>query len=150
MFYKIIKRGREIINKVIRLQKVTMVGKEVKMGVRKMGARKREVKRRVLKKAIKVKRGNSRVKSKQKMVEFELVAPTANKVILTGDFNSWSIEGIEMKKNSKGTWKTKVSLGPGRYEYKFIVDGEWWNDPANSNMVPNIYGGVNSVKEVGV
>ncbi|MCM8775212.1 MAG: glycogen-binding domain-containing protein [Candidatus Omnitrophica bacterium] len=79
---------------------------------------------------------------------FQLMAPEATKVTLTGDFAKWDASGIPMKKSKTGLWKAEVALKPGRYEYKFVVDGQWWNDPANSKMVRNAHGTYNSVIEV--
>ncbi|MDD5773762.1 MAG: helix-turn-helix domain-containing protein [bacterium] len=79
---------------------------------------------------------------------FELDAPYANEVLLVGDFNSWNAGGILLKKNEKGLWKIELALNPGKYEYKFIVDGKWQNDPANTDTAVNSYGTTNSVKEI--
>jgi hypothetical protein len=40
-----------------------------------------------------------------------------------------------------------VELDPGRYEYKFVVDGGaiWLDDKGNPEGVPDPYGGRNSV-----
>ena len=84
----------------------------------------------------------------QKTVSFELIAPQANRVVLTGNFNSWNPDAITMKKDKKGNWKTGLNLKPGRYEYKFIVDGQWWDDPANPDRATNEHGSANSVKEI--
>lgn len=80
--------------------------------------------------------------------KFELNAPYANEVFLIGDFNSWKAEGLPLKKNKKGMWNLELELMPGKYEYKFIVDGKWQNDPVNNNTVLNSYGTFNSVKEI--
>jgi cytoskeletal protein CcmA (bactofilin family) len=69
-----------------------------------------------------------------------LYAPDADDVRLTGDFMDWDPEGIEMKEED-GTWKTQISLGPGSYMYKFIVDGEWMADPETPEKVPDGMGG---------
>ena len=88
-------------------------------------------------------------KSKQKKkVAFELMAPEAQKVLLTGDFNSWDDNGIVMKRNKNGVWKTGVELNSGVYEYKFIVDNQWWTDPKNDMKVNNLFGDLNSVMKV--
>ncbi|MCK5493765.1 MAG: helix-turn-helix domain-containing protein [Candidatus Omnitrophica bacterium] len=79
---------------------------------------------------------------------FELLAPDAKKVALTGDFNSWDDNGIVMKRNKSGLWKTNVELNSGVYEYKFIVDNQWWTDPKNDMKVNNPCGDLNSVVEV--
>jgi 1,4-alpha-glucan branching enzyme len=79
---------------------------------------------------------------------FELMAPNAKEVVVTGDFTSWSATGIAMKKGGNGLWKTTVNLKPGKYEYKFVVDGQWWNDPNNATTVGNSFGSLNSLKVV--
>lgn len=87
-------------------------------------------------------------KDKTKKVEFELLAPDAQKVYLAGDFNNWDSSANLMKRDKKGTWKTSVSLMPGRYEYRFLVDGNWENDPACCDCVPNEFGTQNCVRIV--
>ena len=52
-----------------------------------------------------------------------------------------------MKKNAKG-WKTVKYLDPGIYEYRFIVDGVWADDPACKSRRSNQYGSENCVLEV--
>lgn len=83
--------------------------------------------------------------AKTKTVELKLYAPEANRVNLAGDFNRWDADSILAKKDSKGTWKTKLNLQPGRYEYKFVVDGSWRNDPTCNGCVPNSFGTSNCV-----
>jgi hypothetical protein len=38
-----------------------------------------------------------------------------------------------------------VPLSPGRYEYRFVVNGEWVDDPKAKASVPNPHGGRNAV-----
>ena len=87
-------------------------------------------------------------KSKTKKVPFEFIAQDARKVYLAGDFNSWDTNKTSMKKDKKGIWKATVSLKPGRYEYRFLVDGNWENDPSCAGCVPNEFGSQNCVKIV--
>ncbi len=56
----------------------------------------------------------------------------ANHVVLTGSFNGWNTGELIMDKTKDG-WQKYYVLGPGNYEYKFIVDGKWMTDPANPN-----------------
>ncbi len=95
---------------------------------------------------------NNTVKKKKtednKQVEFKISAPQAEKVLLTGEFNGWDHSSYLLKKYKGGTWKTNLRLKPGRYEYKFIVDGEWWDDPQCNIYVPNPFGTKNSVVEI--
>lgn len=87
-------------------------------------------------------------KSVEKKVRFEFPAPDAHEVCLAGDFNHWNVLANPMKKDRKGIWKTAVPLAPGRYEYRFVVDGHWENDPACSSCIPNDFGGTNCVSTV--
>jgi len=84
-------------------------------------------------------------KKTTRKVNFTIVAPEAQNVFLVGDFNSWDTSSRPLKKASKGTWKTSIKLMPGRYEYRFLVDGEWQNDPNCTNFIPNPYGCENCV-----
>jgi 1,4-alpha-glucan branching enzyme len=81
-------------------------------------------------------------------VPFEFLAPEAQKVYLAGDFNNWDASSNPMKKYRKGIWKTALSLPPGRYEYRFLVDGNWENDPSCCDCVPNEFGSQNCVRIV--
>jgi hypothetical protein len=63
-------------------------------------------------------------------VRFVLVAPGAAHVSVVGDFNQWNATAMPLKKLSDGTWIADVPLGPGRYAYAFVVDGEIQVDPA--------------------
>jgi 1,4-alpha-glucan branching enzyme len=79
---------------------------------------------------------------------FTIKAPAALRVLLAGDFTLWQANAIPMKKGADGLWHTEVELAPGTYHYRFIVDGEWQNDPECTLHVPNVYGTTNSVREV--
>lgn len=68
----------------------------------------------------------------------------AQKVIVTGSFNGWQTESYRMNKTLDG-WEFPVYLKPGKYTYKFIVDGTWLLDPANELWEPNAEGTGNSV-----
>jgi hypothetical protein len=81
-------------------------------------------------------------------VNFDLLQRGAKQVALCGDFNGWSPTATPMKRHNDDRWETTVALAPGRYQYKFIVDGEWIADPAAQKNVPNEHGSLNSVVEV--
>lgn len=83
-----------------------------------------------------------------KKVSFEYPAPDAHQVYLSGEFNDWDGLANPMKKDKKGIWKTTVSLAPGRYQYRFLIDGRWENDPACSDFVSNDFGTTNCVRIV--
>lgn len=87
-------------------------------------------------------------KAGAKKVAFKLIAPYATSVSVAGDFNDWDANANPMKKDWKDDWKTTLNLKPGRYEYKFYVDGTWQNDPSCNACVPNQFGSTNCVIEV--
>lgn len=80
-------------------------------------------------------------------IEFKIHYPKAKRVSVAGTFNNWDTNKLLAKKDLKGNWAVKVDLKPGRYEYKFFIDGSWINDP-NSNAVYNPFGTQNSVVEI--
>jgi len=81
---------------------------------------------------------------KQK-VTFSFKAPQAQTVLLAGDFTGWQQAPVAMKKDKAGVWKKTMSLPPGRYEYRLLVDGEWRDDPQCPSRQPNQFGGENCV-----
>jgi len=82
--------------------------------------------------------------AKQK-VTFSFVAPAAESAVLAGDFTGWQEAPLSMKKDKTGVWKKIVSLPPGRYEYRLLVDGQWRDDPQCPHRQPNQFGGENCV-----
>jgi hypothetical protein len=63
-----------------------------------------------------------------------------------------SINGIRLhtplQQDTKGTWKISLDLKPGKYEYRFLLDGEWQNDPNCDCFVENPFGTSNCLKIV--
>ena len=62
-----------------------------------------------------------------------------------GDFNNWDPKVHPMKRDDKGMWNKTVMIPPGQYEYKFLTDGKWIEDPHNDQNSPNCFGTYNSV-----
>jgi len=81
-------------------------------------------------------------------VVFVLNALQANSVRLAGDFNGWNPDRAPMMHLRDGIYHLKLPLGPGRYRYRYVVDGRWITDPANLAVETNPYGDLNSVIEV--
>ncbi|MCU0641558.1 MAG: isoamylase early set domain-containing protein [Candidatus Margulisbacteria bacterium] len=87
--------------------------------------------------------------ARKKKVAFKFTAPTAaQEVKLAGNFTGWEQGAIVMKHARSGEWKADVSLEPGEYQYKFIADGSWLNDPAAEQQIGNDQGTTNSVRFV--
>jgi 1,4-alpha-glucan branching enzyme len=81
-------------------------------------------------------------------VVFELEAEGANDVTVAGTFNDWDANAVRLTKGEDGVFRATVEIEPGTYEYKFVVDGTWVEDPANPDTVDDGYGGVNSILTV--
>jgi hypothetical protein len=82
-------------------------------------------------------------------VMFSFHAPDAQAVFLAGDFNNWNAQDLAMTRQDSGDWTISVSLDPGTYEYKFIADGNWLEDPDNPDKKSDPFGGSNSVVTIG-
>ncbi|MFA6318153.1 MAG: glycogen-binding domain-containing protein [Elusimicrobiota bacterium] len=67
-------------------------------------------------------------------VEFALAAPKAKEVKLVGDFTQWERAAVLMHQRPGGRWETLIPLPPGRYHYRFIVDGKPTLDPKNPDI----------------
>ncbi|MHC1768025.1 MAG: glycogen-binding domain-containing protein [Verrucomicrobiia bacterium] len=78
-------------------------------------------------------------------VTFRLVDLGAKRVAVCGTFNGWMPDSKPLELSSAGHWETTLSLAPGRYEYKFMVDGQWIPDPHAGENTWNEFGTLNSV-----
>jgi len=80
--------------------------------------------------------------------EFRMEAPEAKAVQLAGDFTEWEKSPLDLVQSYDGTWFTIVPLLPGTYSYRFIVDGQWLDDPHSTHHVPNPFGSEDAVMSV--
>jgi len=85
-------------------------------------------------------------RAKQHQIAVE--APAARAVAVTGSFCEWHPEGHPLQHNGHGLWQAALALPPGRYEYRLIIDGEWQDDPACGERVPNPFGTDNCVFKI--
>lgn len=89
----------------------------------------------------------------------------ANSVTLVGDFNSWNdgahrlerspggletvwVDGAKREVQVEAGWEINTQFNPGRYLYKYVIDGNWQPDPTHQNREADGYGGLNSVIEI--
>jgi 1,4-alpha-glucan branching enzyme len=79
---------------------------------------------------------------------FSFTAPAATSVQLVGDFTHWQQEPINLRKGADGIWRATVELPPGAHQYRFLVDGQWHDDPGCALHVANPYGSQDAVREV--
>ncbi len=79
-------------------------------------------------------------------IDFTVSAPNAREIYLVGDFNHWKInEESRLARLEDGKWVKKMGLEPGRYRYKFVVDGEWTIDNHNTDREQNAFGTFDSI-----
>lgn len=98
---------------------------------------------------MKIKSDNSPSKRKgTTTVLLEYYDANARCVCIAGTFNDWNPEATVMLSSVSGQWTKEFSLPPGLYEYQYVVDGKWINDPQAVKSTPNPFGGRNSVLEV--
>jgi len=75
--------------------------------------------------------------------------PGAQDVRIAGDFNGWvpdkDVRSLVQAEGPERIWTKILSLPPGTYHYRYVVDGEWREDPENARAVPGPVGGRNSV-----
>lgn len=87
--------------------------------------------------------------TKKQMQTFRISAPTALSVQLVGDFTGWRQAPLALSKGADGVWGIRVGLSPGVHRYRFLVDGEWRDDPECTVRVTNPYGTEDAVRQVG-
>ena len=83
---------------------------------------------------------------------FSCDSDTAQVMFLAGSFNDWNQEATPMAREGSRHWAVTLQLPPGRYEYKFVVDGEWYCEPGcavtesqHAHCVMNEFGTMNLV-----
>ena len=94
--------------------------------------------------------GTARLQSspEQNLRVFRFTAPKARSVKLAADFTNWEKLPLKLHRDKDGVWEVKVPLSPGRYGYRFLVDGQWQDDPQCTRSEPNPFGSTNAIAEV--
>ena len=82
------------------------------------------------------------------LIRLVVMQPGARTVQVAGDFNAWNPARTPLEQVSSGAWTVTIPLKPGRYEYMFIVDGEWIADPFAAEQNDDGFGSRNAVLEV--
>ena len=96
----------------------------------------------------KIKNTPPKPSSPNRVCRFEFHYDGPGKVCIAGSFNDWQPAVTPMVALADGRWVKEISLPPGRYEYRFVVNGEWVNDPNAKESAPNPHGGMNAVLTV--
>lgn len=86
---------------------------------------------------------------KKERIMFKFHAPEAKSVHIAGSFNDWNMRSDPLSQSKKGrasgTWRGVFYLEPGVYEYRFIIDGIWHDDPDAIELWTNELGSFNCV-----
>lgn len=88
-------------------------------------------------------------RSLKRSVTFEYFDPSATTVTVAGTFNQWNPEACPLKPDTGGLWKVTLRLESGIYQYKFVINGQRWEeDPLNLDRIANEHGTFNSVRTI--
>ena len=72
-----------------------------------------------------------------KPIPFVYLAPEAEEIFITGDFNDWDLASHPMKRMPDGAWRVEVPLSHGHHHYLFVVDGKRTLDPRAQGVARN-------------
>ncbi len=77
---------------------------------------------------------NPQIDYEKKRMTFTIYAPNAKKSLsLSGSFCNWKIDTMPMRPAKNGYWYIHMPiLKPGEYEYKFIMDGTFWQEDVDN------------------
>jgi hypothetical protein len=84
----------------------------------------------------------------EQKITLKYFSTDARQVLVAGNFNGWRPEATPLQKTGSGEWLVGLSLRTGEYEYRFVVDGQWCEDPEAAKRGVNPYGGFNSILNV--
>jgi len=84
-------------------------------------------------------------KPAKKKATFKLRAPDAVQVFVAGCFNEWNPMASPLTRGGDGSWTCTLMLEEGEHEYRFVVDGEWCDDPLAEMRRPNDMGCENCI-----
>lgn len=83
-------------------------------------------------------------------VTFSVEAKDASTAAVVGDFNDWKVEEGSLSKLKNGTFKATFEVDKdASYEFKYLVDGQYLNEPESDSFKWNDFAGCeNGVLEV--
>ncbi|MBS1723142.1 MAG: DUF3459 domain-containing protein [Armatimonadetes bacterium] len=66
-------------------------------------------------------------------------------VHVAGTFNNWDKGALAMRELAANTWTASLDLRPGKYQYKFVIDGDTWVTDPSAKTIDDGNGNTNSV-----
>ncbi len=94
----------------------------------------------------------TRPSTTRRRVQFVIVAPTAKKVAVVGDFNGWdpTHKDYRAQHQGGGVWSVTAPVPVGHHRYAFLIDDSlWMADPTAPRASDDDYGVPNSTIVVG-
>ena len=79
--------------------------------------------------------------------EFRFFRPYAERVFLSGDFNGWRSDQLDMFRQDDGYWVLRLPLPAGDYRFRYVADGQWYTDFSAFGVEPSRFG-LNSIVHV--
>lgn len=77
-------------------------------------------------------------------VELFIHAPQAQSVSVAGNFDPWWQKRHPLIRDAEGYWQMNLDLPPGRYEFQFLVDGQWRHNP-DFKQIDDGLGSINNI-----
>ena len=84
-------------------------------------------------------------------VVFNFKPERKGNIYLPANFNDWNPANdkyVLKDDDGDGMWSITVKLGPGSYQYKFVIEGQWIKDPHSPSDAPDGFGGRNGKFDV--
>jgi len=81
-------------------------------------------------------------------ITLTIKAPQAKEVYIAGEFNNWKLDDHSRMERNNDCWTKQLSLDKGKYRYRFVIDGNWSEDPVNPLKQLNPYGAMDSLIEI--
>lgn len=90
------------------------------------------------------------INSSKRTIEFFVHNDCASHVSLSGSFNNWAKDVLQLQPEKDGLWKIEIPMLPkGKYSYKFFVDDKMWmEDIDNPYREPDGLTGFNSILNI--
>jgi 1,4-alpha-glucan branching enzyme len=126
-------------------EKVTKASVPAKKGKAKAAEAKGSPAPREPRTAAKAKASRAPSRADKKAPSFTVYEPQATEVFVAGCFNDWNPRATPLERGEAGTWFCTIELEAGQHEYRFVVDGEWRDDPLNVVRCSNEFGTENCV-----
>lgn len=84
-------------------------------------------------------------------VEFSVPSKNYKDVVIVGDFNNWNVSDEftfkKSKKRKEHVLKVNLALDQ-KYQYRYIIDGQFLNDPEADSFRSNPFGTENCVLDL--